>query len=183
MTKDWQEKALIQDLRQAQRKSEQIARYYATVEKRKQTHRLAQAAQGRILGKIQRLGYTAYLTTHKAPFDAWIAGCKAEFKASNWQTKGRRYQAHIKNHQADIVIFDAINGMDHYFIIPMAAVAPRKTIEITRFHVSQYQGQWAQYLERWDILQQAVEASTHRSIHIQLTFLDTTQLAPPAPER
>lgn len=180
MTKDWDEKALIQDLRQAQRHSEQITRYYATLAARQQTHRLAQVAQERIIRKLERMGYTAYTTTHKAPFDAWIAGCKAEFKVSNWQDKAGRYQAHIKNHQADIVIFDAINGTDHYFIIPMAAITPRKTIEITRYHVNHYQGRWSPYLERWDILRQAIETST---APVQLTFLDTAQLALTAPER
>lgn len=171
--KDWHEKALIQDLRQAQRHSEQISRYYATLAGRQQANRLAVMAQERIIRKIEQMGYAYHLTTHKAPFDAWIAGCKVEFKASNWQDKARRYQANVRHHKADLVIFDAINGTDHhYFIIPMELVRPRKSIEVYSYNVNRYQGQWAAYLEAWNVLEQAVKDTSHNR-PLQLTFLDT----------
>jgi hypothetical protein len=54
------------------------------------------------------------------------------------------------------LIFDAINDLNHFFVIPMAAIASRRTIEIPNYHVEAYKGQWVAYLERWDILMQLV---------------------------
>ncbi len=181
MGKDWEEKAIIHDLRQAQRHSEQIARFCNTPAGRRRALKLSKIAEDRIIGKIERIGYEVHRTTYNAPFDAWVAGCKIEFKASNWQNKAQRYQANIRHHNADMIIFDAINGSDHYFIIPMQAVKPRQSVEIYSYDVNRYAGQWSPYLEAWDVLDQAIKDTSHKPI--QLTFLDTAQLAQAAPER
>lgn len=167
--KDWEEQAILQQYRQEQRKREMIARY-ASVAGRQQALRLARIAQERIIRKIEQMGFIVHQTTPNAPWDLWVGGCRVEAKASNWQQKAQRYQANVRHHQADVVIFDAINGTDHYFIIPMQEIQPRKSIEVYSYDVLDYSGQWAEYLEQWDVLIQAIEATTDQPQ--QLSFLD-----------
>ena len=80
---DWEEKAILQQLRQDQRQRE-IAQRYGKPERQK-TYRLSRLAQKRIASKIERMGYEVHGTTHNAPFDVWVGGCRVEIKASNWQ--------------------------------------------------------------------------------------------------
>lgn len=129
-----------------------------------------QAVQ-KIISILAGSGYDIYTTPHKAPFDLWIGDVRIEVKVSRWinprQHPGR-YQAAIRNHKADLILFDALNGSDHWFVIPMNQVAPRKTIEITSYDVCVYSGRWAEYLEAWHLLAQAVEAAKPRVKQLSL---------------
>lgn len=165
--KDWDEKALLQELRHEQRQREIWLRYAAQLS-RKATYRRARAVEQRIIRQLQGRGFLVNPTPHNAPFDVWVGGLKVEIKYSHWRAGARRYQGHIRNHQADLLIFDAINGTDHYFIIPMAEIRPRQTVEISRYEVELYRGQWRGYLERWDVLRAAVEAVP--PLPVQLNF-------------
>ena len=161
---DWEEKAILQELRIEQRRREMILRFGTPPDQRQ---RLARIVEARVALCIEALfGYSINQTSHKASFDLWVDNVKVEVKGSHWQ--GRRYQANIRNHSADILIFDAINGLDHYFIIPMAQVNPRRTVEITSYDVLAYTGQWAAYLEAWDVLALAVRAAPARHRQLDL---------------
>jgi hypothetical protein len=81
---------------------------------------------------------------------------------------GGRYQATIRNREADVLLFVAVNGSDHHFIIPMDAIGQRTQIAITSYDVTAYGGQWASYLEAWDVLQEAVKAAPPRPIQLSL---------------
>lgn len=129
---------------------------------------LARAVEQKVARIAAGLGYRVWTTTPNSPFDLWVEGCRVEIKASRWQACGR-YQAAVRNHAADLVVFDAIYGIDHFFIIPMDQVVPRQTIEVTSYEVAKYSGRWAAYLEAWIWLQQAIERCPRRPI--QLTFL------------
>lgn len=162
--KDWEELCILQQLRQGQRQREMIARYVTN--QRQKRYKLARIAQQRIIKHLERMGYEVHETTHNAPFDCWVGGCRVEIKASNWQEKANRYQGNIRHHKADILLFDAINGADHFFIIPMAEVKPRKTLEIYSYNVNNYQGQWSDYLESWVILDKAVADALPATIQL-----------------
>lgn len=155
-----------------------MARLHRLVRKQEQAARFARPAgpdQHQLARQVERLvarlaadwGYRSWFTPHKSPFDIWIENVRVEVKASNWQQAGR-YQARIRNHQADLIIFDAINGSDHFFIIPMAMVIPRQTVEVTRYDVSEYSGRWAVFLEAWNVLHQAIENAPSRPVQLAL---------------
>lgn len=166
--KDWEELYILQELRQEQRQREMIARFVPT--QRQEQQRRARLAENRIIRHLEHLGYEVHPTTYHAPFDAWVGGCRVEIKVSNWQDKACRYQGNIRHHEADILLFVAVNGTDHFFVIPMAQVQPRKSVEVYSYHVKRYQGQWAAYLEDWSILDQAI--ATAPPATIQLGFAD-----------
>ena len=119
---------------------------------------LARRAEAEIMQRAGQRGYRSAQTTHKAPFDLWIEGVRVEVKAATWREakNGARYQACIRQHQADILIFDCINGTDHFFIIPMAEITPRRNIAVWSYDPADYSGQWTPYLEAWPLLDQAV---------------------------
>jgi hypothetical protein len=164
--KDWEELYILQQLRQEQRKREMMARNVTT--QRQEQQRRARIAENRIIGHLRTFwGYDVHPTTHSAPFDAWVGGCRVEIKVSNWQKKRRRYQGNIRQHKADVLLFVAVNGIDNFFLIPMAEIHPRKTIEINQYHVQDYQGQWSAYLENWSILDQAIAQAPPKPIQLR----------------
>jgi hypothetical protein len=120
--------------------------------------RLAYQVEGRLKRRLEAQGYQVYATPHNCPFDLWVAGVRVEVKASRWyeHKRGGRYQANIRQHEADYLVFDCINGTDHYFVIPMAALGSRRSLEICSHDPADYGGQWAGYLENWSIIYQAV---------------------------
>jgi hypothetical protein len=139
------------------------------LERERQRHFIAKAADHRavewqaqdaLLLRLQQLDLQAYPTANNSPFDLWVEGVKVELKASHWHEPGR-YQANIRNHKADFLIFDCINGTDHFHIIPMAAIAPRKAIAVWSYDPADSSGQWVQFLENWDHLIKAVETAAH----------------------
>ena len=171
--KDWDEKALLQELRREQRDREMWQRFAGRLA-RKANYRKARAKERKILAKIKQRGFSVMATGHNDRFDAWIGGARVEVKYSHWKQKaqGGCYQAQIRNQVADVVIFDAINGTDHFFIIPMPAVANRRTVEVCSYDVTAYKGQWADYLEAWELLAGAVEAAPSLPVQLEL-FLDS----------
>jgi hypothetical protein len=121
--------------------------------------RTEQRAIEAIIGHVQELGLRINLTTRNAPFDLWIEGVRVEVKAATW--RDTRYQAAIRNHRADILIFDCINGTHHFHVIPMPAIAPRKSISVWRYDPAQSAGQWQPYLDNWQHLIEAARHANH----------------------
>lgn len=161
---DWEDRAILQEFRQQQRDDQQ--RWRSThVVARKHRIKMSNLALAELFPRLETFG-PVNLTTHKAGFDVWVGGCRVEFKASHWQDKRNRYQADVRHHQGDILIFDAINGTHHYFVIPMATVFPRRKIEVYSYDVARCTGQWAAYLENWDVLRQAVNDTPDRVVQM-----------------
>lgn len=126
-------------------------------------HAVERRAEQSLKVQVDRLGLRLSPTTRNAPFDFWIEGIRVELKAATWHEspKGGRYQAAIRNHQADILIFDCINGTDHWHIIPMTDIRPRKGIAVWCYNPANSGGQWLPFLDNWQILLDAAAASTH----------------------
>jgi len=167
---DWEEKAILQQFRREQRQREMWQRYVGTLAK-KATYRQSRHKERIIMDKIKQRGFSVMGTGHNERFDAWIGGARIEIKYSHWKVKtngGGCYQAQIRNCQADLVVFDAINGTDHFFVIPMPAITGRRTIEVTSYDVNRYRGQWAGYLEAWDLLAGAVAAAPPMPTQLEL---------------
>lgn len=132
---------------------------------------LARRVEARVARQLAAWGYQVCPTTHNAPFDLWVEGARVEIKAARWychQRGGGRYQANVRQHQADVLIFDCINGADHYFIIPMAVIVPRRSLVVTSHNPAAYGGQWAEFLDAWEHLAAAVEAAQDRDRQLSL---------------
>jgi hypothetical protein len=150
--------------RQAQRK-----RRFIGPAKTGDNHRLGRQAETAVTTRLQAMGYQVHPTTHKCPFDLWVAdgqgrAIRVEVKISLYHSAGRhgsRFQARIHN-QADILIFIARNGTDWIYVIPMAAISSRKNIAIWSACPGDYTGQWAPYLNAWPQLIQAIQTAPAR---------------------
>ena len=117
------------------------------------------------LDEIQRIltgrGYRVSRTKAGSPFDLWVEGARVEVKAARWHEPPGRYQAAIRNHAADVLIFDCINGDHHLHIIPMPAVDPHRSIAVWSYDPAKSGGQWVQFLEAWNELEKVIEAANH----------------------
>jgi hypothetical protein len=142
----------------------------------RELQRLAREAEQIVAERVQELGYLAYPTTHKCPFDLWVEdyskrAVRVEVKISLYHLskRGGRYQADIRRHdQADLLVFIARNGQDWPFVIPMVDVAPRRHIAIWSYCPADYSGQWAIYLEAWDHLHRAIAAAEPQARQLSL---------------
>lgn len=166
----------IRRLAEQQRRSEMIARRMLRDEHRRELVSLAREAEQAVAAQLRAWGYLVHLTTHKCPFDLWVANeagraARVEVKISlynqNQAARAGRFQASIHN-DADLVVFIARNGKDWPFVIPMPVIAPRRNIALWSECPADYTGQWAPYLEAWDHLHQAVEQGQARAWQLPL---------------
>ncbi len=106
-------------------------------------------------------GYRVSRTKANSPFDLWVEGVRVEAKAARWHEcmQGGRYQAAIRNHQADLLIFDCINGAHHLHVIPMTAIGAVKSIAVWSYDPTRSKGRWAQFLDAWAELDKAIDAA------------------------
>lgn len=161
--RDWEEKSIQQELRQ--QLNADIRRNQFALQRRKpgRAHlQLALEAEQLVTAQAQKMGYRVAPTTKNAPFDLWIwderGAARVEVKISRYVAHKDgygRYQAAIRNHQHDLLVFIARNGQDWPFVIPAHQV-PNKHLGIYTY--KPYTSCWAQYLFAWDYLQQAVSA-------------------------
>jgi hypothetical protein len=142
---------------------------------RRRNYQAEQQAVQVVCRVMKSRGLYISLTVKNAPFDAWVSetptsqAFRLEIKGATW---GDRYQAAIRNYSADLLIFDCINSADHLFIIPMAAIKPRRNIAVWSRDPAAYRGQWAPYLNGWDHLEHALKIARHhpRQLPLSLEF-------------
>lgn len=125
---------------------------------------LARDAEALAMEHIREMGFIVSPTRRNERYDLCVEGARVEVKASAWypNQRGGRYQACIHHHEADLVVFDCVNGDHHLFIIPMANITPRRNIAVWKYDPREYIGAWAIYLDAWEHLSDAVNA-VHRS--------------------
>jgi len=157
----FEDTADLADLRRDQRRREMAARY-KRISPTEANKRFERKAIKRLIARLKNLGLDVSQTTHNARFDLWVGNCRVEFKAARWHKRrsGGRYQANMRGNNADLVVFTAVNGTDHDFIIPYTAIGGRKTLEVTSYDVTAYGGQWSPYLGNYDSLVAAAGADT-----------------------
>ncbi len=113
-------------------------------------------------------GYRVELTPHTHPFDLWlddrirveIKGAQPYYSQAN---RYHRYQAELRNHQTDLLIFICIADFDqnHAFIIPHTALGRRRNLVISSLDPRDYTGQWAPYLEDWTGIDRVLAGKDH----------------------
>lgn len=130
-------------------------------------HRLAEKARNVAADLIRQQGYRV---SHGTSGNLWVTDgqrvtrIEAKLAQHGQDRMGRdRYQAAIYKHAADVLIFVARNEHGDYpFIIPMSEVVPRRNISIWSRDPEDYSGQWAEYLNAWDHLHQAMQTAVSR---------------------
>lgn len=170
---DTEEKAIIAQYR-AQLDAEIKRRRFFTPPAKKDTGPLAREAEQWVSRFIEQLGYRAAPTVANAPFDLWAwddngGAARIEVKISlyhPYQNYGR-YQAAIRNHEHDVVVFIARNGRDWPFVIP-APLVPAKSLTIWSKCPADSKP-YRPYLAAWDVLHHAIAIS--RPIGWQLPLL------------
>lgn len=136
---------------------------------------LAAATCERVATRLRALGYRVKPSAPNASWDLLVEGClRVEVKASEWREqkpdRGRRlprhrYQANVRAKQAsrvDLVIFVAVSGTDHHFIIPRAALAGRQSLTIRQRDPAAYAGNLAEFYEAWQLIDPALEVAKER---------------------
>jgi hypothetical protein len=110
-------------------------------------------------------GYPVQLTSHKKAWDLYAGGAHVEVKAARWHPALRgkgRYQVAIRNHRADLVLMACVGEDDQvwaWFVIPGQAIGHRRNLAIWSVDPRAYGGQWAPYLEAWDIADRVIAAA------------------------
>lgn len=137
---------------------------------------LAASVAQRVAGQLEALGYHVEPSKPNASWDLLVEGClRVEVKASEWhkqkpdranrnENRGR-YQANIRGRQtsqADLFVFVAVSGADHYFIIPRADLAGRHSLTIRTYNPEYYTGCLAEFREAWQLVGPALEAAKER---------------------
>jgi hypothetical protein len=126
--------------------------------------------------ELQKRGLHVALTVKNAPFDAWVGveptgpAFRLEIKGATWTAN--RYQAAIRNHTADLLIWDCINGSHHPFIIPMAAIRPRRNVAVWSADPAAYGGRWAEFLDAWQYVDRALTEARPHSRQLPLPFVE-----------
>jgi len=168
----FEDTADLADLRRDQRQREMAARYKCS-SPTEANKRFERQAIKRLIARLKDFGLNVSQTTHNAHFDLWVGNCRVEFKAARWHKRksGGRYQANMRGNQADLVVFTAVNGTDHDFIIPHQAIGGRKTLEITSYDVTAYGGQWSPYLGNYDSIIDAAAAEPTTPKQLELEVL------------
>lgn len=112
----------------------------------------AQVAERKVGYQLYRQGHQIELQSYHSSFDLLVDGTiRVEVKASRWNDVRRRYQANVRN-SADFVVFCAVNGTFHFFVIPGKEIGSRQNIAIFSHDPAEYGGKWARFLDAWDLI-------------------------------
>lgn len=130
-----------------------------------------QAARARLEG----MGLQVSRTGYNDPWDLWCEGARVEVKGASWSG---RYQAAIRNHEADLLLLGCVPGEIgegvEWFVIPAERYAHTNNIAIWTAAPADYGGQWAEFYRAWwwvDVVVQRTPA--HRGWQLAL-FAEVT---------
>lgn len=131
-------------------------------EARQRANELAAIAQAKAQAKLESLGHRVKPTTdhvnaaYPYDLDVWnregrqlrveVKYAEAHLNGTQW-----RYQSRPHHHQADIYLLLCVTpeGNEHWYVIPMWAIFPRKSVTIWGLNPIDYGGQWAIHWETW----------------------------------
>ena len=158
-TSEWQEYRFHQHLRYL----DQLARWAPWPAEKSEDDRMALGRRVEVLAAelLADRGYPVGLTPHKRGWDIQAGGARVEVKAARWypHRRGGRYQAAMHNGQADLVLFACVGEgcrVWAWFVIPGEAIGGRRNVSIWSMDPYAYAGQWAGYLERWDLADEVI---------------------------
>lgn len=116
-------------------------------------YQFAQMAEHRVGYQLFKRGHQVALQGYRSPFDLLVdGGIRVEVKAAHWDEHQHRYQANVRN-DADFVVFCAVNGAFHFFVIPGKEIGSRRNIAVWSYEPAQYAGRWARFLGAWDLIE------------------------------
>lgn len=98
---------------------------------------------------LAAMGYQVARTGYNAPFDLWAEGARVEVKAATYASG--RYQAAIRNHQADLLLLACqtpAGGLE-WFVIPGDHLGDIKNLAIWTEDPAQHNGRWFEYYQAW----------------------------------
>jgi len=100
--------------------------------------------------RLARMGYRVARQGYNDSWDLVCEGLRLEVKGATFSS--RRYQAAIRNHQADLLLFGCQRPEDRpltFFVIPAEAYRHVHHISIWSEDPRTYAGKWMVYLEAW----------------------------------
>ncbi len=127
--------------------------------------RLAREAEDAVADMLKAKGFFVTRASPNAHFDLLVNGLRVEVKASTWSG---RYEANLRDNDADALVFACKNGRLHFFVMPFDVVAGLTVIKVTREDPADYLGRWSPYLEAWPLIDDLVAKSIN---HWQLPLL------------
>ena len=117
-------------------------------------------AEDHAIWMLENIGYHVYLNGHNERFDLIVNGTlRVEVKGALWtssSTRQGRYQFNTRQHP-DVYILHCLPVPGADFIIPGREIGSRTNIAIWSHDPTQYKGQWAKYLNRWDLIESELE--------------------------
>lgn len=84
-------------------------------------------------------------------------GARIEVKAARWGRHGA-YRFNMRKSDADLYLLACCDDAEvlAWFIVPAAALNGQKIVGVWSENPQEYRGQWATYLEAWDIADQVI---------------------------
>jgi hypothetical protein len=160
----WQEFLFFQSLKQQQVRDAFFLKWLEeTSLVVRDRRRLAAWAERRAAEILGARGHQVARTVHKCPFDLWAGGARVEVKAARWKQhphRGGWYQADVRPSQKfDLLLFCAVNGRSHWYVVPRAAVGGRRTISVCSYEPGRSRGWLREFLERWDVADEVVRSA------------------------
>lgn len=130
-----------------------------------------------VRSELRRQGYRVEWTGFNAPFDLLVDGeLRVEVKGSRVAYKptsrNYRYQAQIRNDQADVLVMVCVDedGANHFFVIPSNKFRTGN-LSITHRDPIKYGGRWSKFYGAWDAIRDALAGASPRPRQLQLAGL------------
>lgn len=108
--------------------------------------------------KLTERGHVVTGMRHKAAYDLCDQGVRIEVKVSRWDDREARYEANLRDNNADLLVWGCLDGDLHCFVIPFDQVVGKTVIKITSHDPRDYCGKWMRWYETWDVIDELVAA-------------------------
>ncbi len=151
----------------------QVERNYRERQARKRATRrdprrvLADLIEGEVQSRLIERGHYVTKTSHTANFDLLADGLRVEVKAATWASG--RYGAALRDNQADVLVLACLGDATCFFVIPFQEVNGLRYFKIPNYDPRAYQGRFAPYFEKWDLIEAMIGAGVN---HWQIPLLE-----------
>lgn len=126
---------------------------------RKDAQEFGAMAEQRVMGRLSSLGYVVSPASPNAPYDFVVNGSiRVEVKASRFHPFGNsrgRYQWDFHNQADVLVVLLVADSVPVYLVMPCWGIC-RGNMAICQKNPFEYMGKWAFWVERWDVLENAL---------------------------
>jgi len=104
-------------------------------------------------------GHTVAMAARNVHHDLVANGLRVEVKAARWGAHGA-YRFNMRQSEADLYLLACCSATEvlAWFCLPATALDSQKIIGIWAADPREHQGQWAAYLEAWDLADRLIAA-------------------------